>query len=553
MPERWYRHGVVYCLDVDTFQDSDGDGIGDLPGLIDRLDYLAWLGITCIWLNPVHPSPDRDDGYDITDFYGVHPQLGSLGDFVELLHQTANRGIRVMIDLVVNHTSDQHPWFRSARADPDSPYRDWYVWSASEPADRAQGTVFPGYQDTTWTYDEQAEAWYYHRFYDFQPDLNMANPRVRQEVEKIIGFWLQLGVDGFRLDAAPFIIELTVPGEPSPRQDFGWLDDFWSQLSWRRGDAVILAEANVEPAQLLEFFGAGRRLPMMFNFILNQRTFLALARAEVAPIVQALAAMPALPPTCQWATFLRNHDEVDLGRLVGHEHDEVFAAFGPEPHMQLYGRGIRRRLAPMLGNDRRRLEMAYALQFSLPGTPVIRYGDEIGMGENLALPERNAIRTPMQWSDAPHGGFSTARRRRDLRRPVIDDDQYGFAHVNVDAQQRDPGSLLSWFQRALLVLRECPEFGVGTCRYVDTGDRAVLALVHDAPAGTMLAITNLGPAKRTVSLGPQAEAAGDPMEVFADRQYPPVAPDLTDLAVAGYGYRWIRLRRTVGARAGSAR
>ena len=248
---------------------------------------------------------------------------------------------------------------------------------------------------------------------------------------------------------------------------------------------------------------------MLFNFILNQRTFLALARGEVAPILQALAEMPALPASCQWATFLRNHDEVDLGRLVGHEHDEVFAAFGPEPEMQLYGRGIRRRLAPMLGNDRRRIEMAYALQFSLPGTPVIRYGDEIGMGEDLSLPERNAIRTPMQWSAGPNGGFSTTTRRKDLRRPVIDDDEYGYEHVNVDAQQRDPSSLLGWFQRALLTLRECPEFGIGTCRYVDTGDRAVLALVHDAPSGAMLAVTNLGPTKRTVSLAPQDGGRGD--------------------------------------------
>jgi maltose alpha-D-glucosyltransferase / alpha-amylase len=553
MPERWFRHGVVYCVDVDTFQDSDGDGVGDLPGLIDRLDYLARLGVTCLWLNPIHPSPDRDDGYDITDFYAVHPRLGSLGDFVELVHQAGNRGIRVVIDLVVNHTSDEHPWFQAARADPASPYRDWYVWSETEPSDRRQGMVFPGYQQTTWTFDEQAKAWYYHRFYDFQPDLNMANPKVRQEIEKIIGFWLQLGVAGFRLDAAPFIIELTVPGEPSPRQDFSWLDDFWGQLSWRRGDAVILAEANVEPQQLLDYFGDGRRLPMLFNFILNQRTFLALARGEVAPILQALAEMPTLPPSCQWATFLRNHDEVDLGRLVGHEHDEVFAAFGPEPDMQLYGRGIRRRLAPMLGNDRRRLEMAYALQFSLPGTPVIRYGDEIGMGEDLSLPERNAVRTPMQWSDAPNGGFSDTARRKDLRRPVITGGDFGYERVNVDAQQRDPASLLVWFQRALLTLRECPEFGIGTCRYVDTGTRAVLALVHDAPAGIMLAVTNLGPAKQTIDLTPQDGQEGDPTEVFADRDYEPVRADLAGIDVAGYGYRWIRLRRTMGARAGSSR
>ena len=289
MPERWYRQAVIYCLDVDTFQDSNGDGIGDLPGLIDRLDHLARLGVTCIWLNPIHPSPDRDDGYDITDYYAVHPQLGSLGDFVELIHQADNRGMRVMIDLVVNHTSDEHPWFQSARSDPKSPYRDWYVWSKDEPADLHQGMVFPGYQDSTWTFDDAAKAWYYHRFYDFQPDLNMENPRVRQEIEKIIGFWLQLGVAGFRLDAAPFIIEINKPGESAGRHDFTWLDDFYAQLSWRRGDAVILAEANVEAQELLDYFGDGRRLPMLFNFLLNQRTFLALARGEVGPILQALA------------------------------------------------------------------------------------------------------------------------------------------------------------------------------------------------------------------------------------------------------------------------
>jgi maltose alpha-D-glucosyltransferase/alpha-amylase len=553
VPERWFRHGVIYCLDVDTYQDSDGDGIGDLPGLIDRLDHLARLGVTCIWLNPIHPSPDRDDGYDITDFYAVHPRLGSLGDFVELVHQAGNRGIRVIIDLVVNHTSDEHPWFRSARADPASPYRDWNIWSSEEPSDARQGMVFPGYQDRTWTFDEQAGAWYYHRFYDYQPDHNMANPRVRQEIEKIVGFWLQLGVSGFRLDAAPFIIELTAPGDATPRKDFSWLSDLRDQLAWRRGDAVLLAEANVEPEELLEYFAGGTRLPMLFNFLLNQRVFLALARAEVGPILQALAETPALPDSCQWATFLRNHDEVDLGRLVGHEHDEVFAAFGPEPDMQLYDRGIRRRLAPMLGNDRARLEMAYALQFSLPGTPVIRYGDEIGMGDDLSLPERNALRTPMQWDDSANGGFSSTRRRRDLRRPVITGGEYGFESVNVEAQQRDPGSLLAWFQRALVILRECPEFGVGSCHYVDTGERDVLALVHDAPSGAMLAVTNLGRRSRTIELGAQPEQDGSPVEVFADRTYAPVGDKLERIEVGRYGYRWLRLRRTLAGRAGSRR
>ena len=545
MYERWFKQAVIYCLDVDTFQDSNDDGVGDLPGLITRLDYLARLGVTCLWLNPIHPSPNRDDGYDITDFYGVHPALGSLGDFVELIHQAGNRGLRVIIDLVVNHTSDEHPWFRSARSSPESPYRDWYVWSADQPSDIHQGMVFPGYQDTTWTWDEEAEAWYYHRFFDFQPDLNMANPAVRAEIDKIIGFWLELGVSGFRLDAAPFIIELTTPNDPNPRKDFDWLTRFRERLSWRRGDAVILAEANVEREELLEYFGDGHRLPMLFNFMLNQRTFLALAREEAAPLVQGLAETPSIPDTCQWATFLRNHDEVDLGRLVGHEHQEVLAAFGPEPEMQLYDRGIRRRLAPMLGNDRRRYEMSFALQLTLPGTPVIRYGDEIGMGDDLSLPERDALRTPMQWSDAPNGGFSSAPPDQ-LRRPVISGADYGYETVNVVAQQADPESLLTWFEQALRVLRECPEFGVGKPSYIDTGVRSVLAVMHDAPGGTVVAITNLAKKACTVDVGPQPQQEGPVREVFADRAYDPPADDLSGLALGPFGYRWLRLRETIG-------
>jgi maltose alpha-D-glucosyltransferase/alpha-amylase len=545
MHERWYKQAVVYCVDVETFQDSNGDGVGDLAGLTSRLDYLARLGVTCLWLNPIHPGPNRDDGYDVTDFYGVDPRLGTLGDFAELVHQADNRGLRVIIDLVVNHTSDEHPWFKAARADPKSPYREWYVWSKEEPSDRRQGMVFPGQQRETWTWDDEAGAWYYHRFYDFQPDLNMSNPDVRAEVRKIMAFWLQVGVSGFRMDAAPFIIELTHPNEPEPRKEFGYLREFRELLSWRRGDAVILAEANAERDELVEYFGSGDRLPMLFNFLLNQRQFLAMARGDAGPIVSALEAAPSIPDSCQWATFLRNHDEIDLGRLTERERADCFAAFGPDESMQLYGRGIRRRLAPMLGNDRRRIELAYSVQCTLPGTPVLRYGEEIGMGDDLSLKERDAIRTPMQWSGAMNGGFSTARAKQ-LCRPVISGGDFGFETVNVEAQRRDPDSLLHWMERMLRTLRECPEFGMGAPMPVDTGQSAVLGVLYQAPGGVMLALHNLSERDCSVDLGEQPGQEGDPFEVFSDQTYDVVGPELKAVELAGHGYRWIRLRETPG-------
>ncbi|MCU1344627.1 MAG: trehalose synthase [Acidimicrobiia bacterium] len=538
MSDRWYKEAVIYCLDVDTFQDSNGDGFGDIPGLISRLDYLDRLGITCLWLNPIHPTPNRDDGYDVTDYYGIDPRIGTLGDFAELLHQANNRGLRVIIDLVVNHTSDQHPWFLSARADPKSPYRDWYVWSKEEPTDRRQGMVFPGQQKETWTFDDAAQAWYYHRFYNFQPDLNMANPEVRAEIHRVVSFWVQLGVSGFRMDAAPFVIEQTRPNEPNPPMDFGILDALYDTMSWRRAEPLMLAEANVEKEQLVEYFGDGRRLPMMFNFLLNQRTFLALARGDATPIVSALEAAPALPPSCQFATFLRNHDEVDLGRLGDREREEVFAAFGPDANMQLYDRGIRRRLAPMLGNDQARLRMAYALQFTLPGTPVLRYGDEIGMGENLALPERAAIRTPMQWTHQENAAFSTAPAKK-LCQPVISGGEFGHEVVNVLAQRKDPHSLLAWMERMIRTLRECPEFGAGRCESIDIGERSVLCLRAVGPTGAMLALTNLGPKRRVVDAGPAS--TGYAVEIFSDRSYGDPDPSLAALELAAYGYRWIRI------------
>jgi maltose alpha-D-glucosyltransferase / alpha-amylase len=541
--ERWYKQAVIYCVDVETFQDSDGDGIGDLRGLISRLDYLARLGVTCLWLNPVHPTPNRDDGYDVTDFYGVDPRIGSLGDFVELVHQCENRGLRLIIDLVVNHTSDEHPWFAAARASKDSPFRDWYVWAETKPPGAEDGVVFPGYQRGTWTYDRTAKQWYHHRFYDFQPDLNWSNPEVRAEVGRIVAFWLQLGVSGFRMDAAPFVIEEVHPDTAERRFVFEWLNDLRDHIAWRRGDAVVLAEANVDAAEIGHFFGPrGDRLQMMFNFQANPRFFLALARNSAVPLRTAIEASPAIPDNCTWATFLRNHDEVDLSRLQDSEREDCFAAFGPDPDMQLYGRGIRRRLAPMLGNDRRRIELAYVLQFTTPGTPVLRYGEEIGMGDDLSLPERNSIRTPMQWSDAPQAGFTSSDKPV---RPVIAAGDFSYERVNVTAARSDPGSLLSWFERMLRTLRECPEFGTGAVTVLDARSDAVLALRYDCPTGSIVAVLNLADEPTEVRLGPLAGTLTDP-DLFADQDYEAAPADGAGIELAGWGYRWLRLTPAAG-------
>jgi maltose alpha-D-glucosyltransferase/alpha-amylase len=545
--DRWYKEAVIYCIEVDSFQDSNGDGWGDLPGLTSRLDYLARLGVTCLWLNPIHPSPLRDDGYDVSDYYSVDPRLGSLGDFAELALQARQRGIRLLLDLVVNHTSDQHPWFVSARNDRDSPYRDWYVWSDEEPPDRRQGIVFPGEQTETWTYDDVAGAWYFHRFYDFQPDLDWSNPDVRAEIKKVMAFWLQLGADGFRIDAAPFVLEQVRPGvDPGPL-DFSILDDWRQDVQWHKGDAVLLCEANVDAEDIPKYCAAAPEGPndrahMMFSFGLNAQLWLALARSDAEPLVEALKAMPRLPAMAQWATFLRNHDELDLSRLTEEQRADVMRAFAPKPQMRIYERGIRRRLAPMLGNDRRHIELAYSLQFTMPGTPVLRYGEEIGMGENLALDGRNAIRTPMQWDGDRGAGFSTADPG-DLVTPIPTRGTFSARRVNVRDQSRDAGSLLRWFEQLIRVLRECPEIGVGTPSVLDRPlPRAVLAHRFDAPEGSILLLHNLADRAVTIDLD-GLDASDQTYEVFADAEYEPVGRRLTGLPLNGWGYRWLRLRR----------
>ena len=544
--QRWYRHAVIYCVDVDSYQDSDGDGWGDLHGLTSRLGHLARLGVTCLWLNPIHPTPNRDDGYDVSDYYGVDPRLGSSGDLVELVQTAADYGIRVILDLVINHTSNQHPWFRAACESKDSPFRDWYVWSDTEPPDIHQGVVFPGEQDTTWSFDEKADAWFFHRFYDFQPDLNWSNPLVRAEMLKVLAYWLQVGIAGFRVDAAPFVLEQVQPGvDPGPL-DFAILDQWRQHLQWKRSDAVLIGEANVSPQDVPKYFGSGPtqadRMHMLFDFTLNPRLFLALARREAEPLLEGLRNSPPRPMHGQWATFLRNHDELDLSRLTQEQRAEVFAAFGPQKRMHLFERGIRRRLAPMLGNDRRHLELAYSLQFSMPGTPVLRYGEEIGMGENLDLRGRDAFRTPMQWDAEPNAGFSTADPKA-LVRPVIDRGEYDYRRVNVMAQRTDPDSLLTWFQRLISVRRECPEIGAGTVQIVDQGfPPGVVVHRADAASGSLLLVHNLADEPAQLDL---EGTGGVEMveEVFADGMGDPLAGRLGKTEVAPYGYRWIRIAR----------
>ncbi|MDT4894833.1 MAG: maltose alpha-D-glucosyltransferase / alpha-amylase [Pseudonocardiales bacterium] len=545
MAEHWYREAVVYCVEVDTFQDSNGDGIGDLPGLTGRLDYLAALGVTCLWLNPIHPTPHRDDGYDVADFYGVDSRLGTLGDFARFLREADGRGIRVIIDLVVNHTSNEHPWFRAACSDPASPYRGWYVWSETEPPDRRQGIVFPGEQKETWTFDDEAGAWYFHRFYDFQPDLNWSNPDVRNEIAKVMAFWLQLGVAGFRVDAAPFVLEQVAPGvDPAPK-DFSILDDWRQATQWQRGDALLLFEANVPPGEVGAYFGSDAdgpadRAHMLFSFQLNTKLWLALARSDAEPLVDALRTMPPVPRGAQWATFLRNHDELDLSTLTDEQRTDVFRAFAPGPEMRLYDRGIRRRLAPMLRGERRRIELAYALQFAMPGTPVVRYGEEIGMGDDLMLPGRASLRTPMQWDSEKNGGFSTADV---LPVPVITRGAFATRKVNVRDEQRESGSLLRWFEQLVRAVRSCPEIGTAEATVLDVPlPRSVLAHRFDAAdGGSVLLLHNLADRALSIDIGKLDGVRGRPWDVFADDRYDSPAPRLTGIGLNGWGYRWLRL------------
>jgi trehalose synthase len=538
----WWKTAVIYCLDVETYQDSNGDGHGDFRGLTQRIDHLAELGVTCLWLMPFYPSPDRDDGYDVTDFYGVDPRLGTLGDFVEFVRTARDRGMRVIADLVVNHTSDQHPWFKQARSSRDNPYRDWYVWRDEPPPDGAKGVVFPDQETSLWEYDEGSGQYYLHRFYRYQPDLNVANPQVRDEIARVMGFWMELGLSGFRVDAVPFLLEVDERESARLPDPHDYLADLRAFLGRRNGEAVLLGEVNLPYQDITGFFGStdgpGDQLTMCFDFIGMQRMYLSLARCEAGPLAGALRERPKPPRDGHWATFVRNHDELTLDKLTDDERQEVFDAFGPRKDMQLYGRGLRRRLPPMLGGDADRIRMVYSLLFSLPGTPVLFYGEEIGMAEDLRAEGRLAVRTPMQWAPARNGGFSRADASELPGR--IPDGDYGPQRVNVAVQRRDHRSLLHWMRLLIERYRECPELAWGDYQVLDTAEPSVLAHRCDIE-GTVVALHNLADREVTVDLTIEGlDSSCVLTDLLVDGQTKVSDDGTATVTLDPYGCRWFR-------------
>jgi trehalose synthase len=535
--DQWWKNAITYVLDVETYLDSDGDGVGDFAGLLRQIDYLAGLGITCLWLMPFQPTPNRDDGYDVVDHYGIDRRLGTLGQFVELVRTANDRGIRVIVDLVLNHTSDEHPWFQDACA--GGRHREWYVWR-DEPSDEPKGLFFPDKETSNWAKDKQSGQYYLHRFYSFQPDLDTANPEVREEIARIMGFWLQLGVAGFRIDAVPALLETQGMPERVHQDPQEWLRRLRTFAGRRRGDAMLLGEVNVGTRDLASYFGEhGNELHMQSAFLINQHLWLALARQDAEPLETILRELPVVPPDNAWSTFLRNHDELSLDKLTGPQREEVFAAFAPDEGMRLYGHGIRRRAAPMLAGDPDRLRMAWSLTFSLPGAPMLYYGDEIGLGENLALEGRMAVRVPMQWSDEPNGGFSTAAKK-DLARPLADGD-FGAANVNVAEQRRDPDSLLNWMERLIRRRRETPEIGWGTATLIETVPQSLFAQRCDWQGSTVVTVHNLGEdeAEAELELGDDVEGVDDLLEL---REHEVTRKGRLKVKLDRYGYLWLRVR-----------
>jgi maltose alpha-D-glucosyltransferase/alpha-amylase len=541
----WYKDAVIYQVHIKSFFDANNDGIGDFAGLIEKLDYIAELGVNAIWLLPFYPSPRRDDGYDIADYRDVHPEYGDLHDIRKFIHEAHERDIRVITELVINHTSDQHPWFQRARqAKPGSAARDFYVWSDNDQKYAGTRIIFVDTEKSNWTWDDTAKAYYWHRFFSHQPDLNFDNPRVLREVLNIMRFWLDLGVDGLRLDAVPYLIERDGTNNENLAETHDVLKAIRAALDAHAPGRMLLAEANQWPEDAQQYFGTGDECHMSFHFPLMPRMYMAIAREDRFPITDIMRQTPEIPPNCQWAVFLRNHDELTLEMVSSSERDYLWETYAADRRARI-NLGIRRRLAPLLEHDRRRIELMNGLLLSMPGTPVIYYGDEIGMGDNIFLGDRDGVRTPMQWSVDRNGGFSRADPAQ-LVLPPIMDPLYGYQAVNVEAQARDTHSLLNWTRRMLAVRKRHRAFGRGTQRFLYPGNRKVLAFMRewtaeDGHAETILCVSNLSRTAQAVELDLVAYAGRVPVDIVGGAVFPPIGQLTYMVTLPPYGFYWFTL------------
>ncbi len=536
----WYKDAIFYELYIRAFADGNGDGHGDFTGLIQRLDYLQELGVDCIWLLPMYPSPLRDDGYDIADFYAIHPDYGDLDDFRRFLDAAHQRGLRVIVDLVLNHTSDQHPWFQESRSSLDNPKRGWYVWSDTDQKYQEARIIFLDVEESNWTLDPLTNQYYWHRFYKEQPDLNYDNPEVQAEMLRVMDFWLEMGVDGFRADAVPYLFEREGTNCENLPETHAYLKRVRAHLDRRHPGRILLAEANQWPQDVVAYFGNGAdEFHMGFHFPVMPRLYMALGQEDRTSVVEILRRTPPIPPTCQWCTFLRNHDELTLEMVTEEERQWMWDFYAPEPRMRL-NLGIRRRLAPLLGNDRRKLELMNSLLFTLPGTPILYYGDEIGMGDNIWLPDRHGVRTPMQWNDGPNAGFSSAPADR-LYAPVIDDPVFGYRQVNVAQQRRDPGSLLHTVRHMIQARKSSRAFGRGSLRFLEPTDRAILAFLREWEGERILAVHNLAGQEKQVELALGEFAGVRPVEMLSGEPWPRIRDGGYPVTLGPHGYVWLRL------------
>ncbi len=539
MPTLWYQDAVFYELYVRAFFDHNGDGKGDFQGLIHKLDYLQELGVDCLWLLPLYTSPLRDDGYDVADFYAFHPDYGTVDDFATLLEEAHRRGLRIITDLVMNHTSDQHAWFQASRSSRTADKRDYYVWSDTDQKYHDARIIFLDSEPSNWTYDPPTGEYYWHRFFYHQPDLNFDNPAVQQAMLDIMAYWLDMGIDGFRADAVPYLYEREGTNCENLPETHAYLRRVRSYLDAHYQDRILLAEANQYPEDVRPYFGDGDEFHMAFHFPVMPRLYMALKKQDCTPIVDIMARTPAIPDTCQWCTFLRNHDELTLEMVTPEERQFMWEAYAPQPEMRL-NLGIRRRLAPLLDNDRRKIELMNSLLFTLPGSPIIYYGDEIGMGDNIALPDRNGVRTPMQWSAGPHGGFC----RPDVGStysPVIDDPVYGYKQVNVEAQMRDTGSLLNFTRHLIRCRKPHPALGRGSCQFLESTTKAVLSHLRQQGQDIILALHNLSDATQRATLELQAFAGRTPVDILTGQHWPRISAQPYGVALQPYEYRWLQL------------